>query len=182
MKSNQLNVEELVETIRLPYIVPVDLMVRCFTLIFLLGMLFQSFTCIQNPNGILWYEWVLLTAGLVFSLYVFARPSGLSIHENGIEHKRFWVLKRKFGWNEIEKVATGTQESLGVVDNTMGPYLMIFFLKNGKKPFLLNIKPYTRKGLAILVFLLTRKASHADIDKATHNLTKGIVPSAFFQT
>jgi len=70
--------------------------------------------------------------------------------------------------------------SLGYVNPRMGHYLMIFARKDRGKPFLLNIKPYTVKGMATMVYFITLRAAGADIDEKTRKIMNGIFPSIFF--
>lgn len=113
----------------------------------------------------------------------------LSLDHEGIHFKtRF--KSRDIRWAEIDHIVSGTQDfnlnglpttgDLGMVNPNMGPFLMIFYRKDGGEPFLLNFKPYTVKGLATLVHFVTVKAPHAKLDEKTLKIMNGIFPSVFF--
>jgi hypothetical protein len=173
----------------LPYRVPVDFIARgCQIFLLALGFFF-FYLLFQDPRDTLPYEWVIAAVFLVYGVYLQIHPSGLTVDENGIQHLSKLFKSRSIEWGSIAKVTTGIRDfhhkgylvkgTLGKVDTTIGPYLMIFDRKDGGPPFYLNIKPYSVKGLATLVYFITTKASLARIDESTQKLTLGIMPSAF---
>jgi hypothetical protein len=133
---------------------------------------------------------LLLVFGLLFLLKNLWQPSGLSASEEGIEHKNFLLKTSRIAWPEIERVQTGTQDAnikgiqvkgtLGKLDPSMGPYLMVLHRRGNPVPFLINIKPYTCKGLANLVHILQSRVPQAPLDEGTVKLGQGIPPSLFF--
>jgi len=174
----------------LPYRVPVDVIVWIFLILCAGGLGLAVVSVAQDPKGTPWYAWPLLGLGLLALLKTLGRPSGLCADEEGIQHQNVLLKTRRIAWHEIDRVQTGTQDAnikgiavkgtLGRVDPSMGPYLMVFHRKGSEKPFLLNIKPYTVKGLANLVRILSRKNPQVQLDEATIQLEKGIAPSLFF--
>lgn len=174
----------------LPYRIPVDVIVWIF-LVLMSGVLgFAVFSVAHNPKGTPWYGWLILVLGLLFLLKTLLQPSGISAGEEGIEHQNFLLKTRRIAWPEIERVQTGTQDAnikgiqvkgtLGKVDPSMGPYLMVLHRRGNTAPFLINIKPYTRKGLANLVHIIQSRAPQAPLDEDTVKLGQGIPPSLFF--
>ena len=179
----------VVQATKLPYTVPVDVVVRCVQVILLLFGLYTIYACaIAKTTGA--GGWACSVIFLVFAGYLQFRPSGLFFDDLAVHHRSLFLKVRSIPWEGIMTVTTGIQNfniktvpikgSLGEVDPTMGPYLMIFTRKDGKPPFLINIKPYSMRGLATFVHFIVHKAQGAVIDDATRKITQGIVPSAFF--
>jgi hypothetical protein len=183
-------------TAKLPYRVPPDVFLRSAMKIqFLLGLcvLYVPFRILKDNQG---FSWVLTLIPIAISLSLIRLSlrkiyySGiLSVDENGIHHVSMFVKKRSILWDEIDQIVSGTQDSfqfgslikgsLGKVNPSIGPYLMIITRKGGANPFLINIKPYTTRGMATFVHFLTVKAKTAKIDEKTLKIMQGIFPSVF---
>lgn len=177
---------------RLPYRVPPDVFLRSVVKIQLLlgfGIIYLSFLCFKETK-----LWVLTLVPLAMGLtYIVSKlrqiyySGSLSVDEIGIHHVSMFFKKQNIMWNEIDQIVSGTQDSfngkgsLGKVNPSMGPYLMIITRKDGTNPFLINIKPYTAGGMATFVHFLTIKASAAKIDEKTLKMMQGIFPSVFFE-
>jgi len=177
-------------TAQLPYRVPVDVLIRSLQVIRLLiglYLLYVGLSDLKNPHLIVWGLGILLTLNGVFRQF---HSSGLVLDEQGIHYTSYLMRRSGIQWEEISKVVSGTQDynmggisvkgSLGYVNPRMGHYLMIFARKDRGKPFLLNIKPYTVKGMATMVYFITLRAAGADIDEKTRKIMNGIFPSIFF--
>ena len=81
-------------------------------------------------------------------------------------------------WSCIIRVRAGA-ELLG--GRTYPPYLMEIVASDRQEPVILNLKMFSRRGLARLATLLSERASNAQLDKATTHLAKGRVPSVLFK-
>ncbi len=197
----------VVSETRLPYTVPVDVIVRSVQIILLGAALFAVYGCLQDPKGTDLGSWIMTALFLALGVYFQFRSSGLSFDAERIVHRDFIGKKREIRWTEIASARTGTQDSpifrfyggvaaslvgevigqpvregstFGRVDPNRGPYLMILGRRHGQPPFILSIKPYSMKGLIKLAYFIIHKVDNAVVDEATLNLTKGIVPSVFF--
>lgn len=178
--------KKIVDATKVPYTVPVDVIVRTFQVLLFATVAFVTYTNVRTPEGISVSTWALLIPMLAYAGFLQFRPSGLSIDAEGIHHLSWIRRKRDLPWEAIESVTTGTQDfrgfkgTLGKVDASQGPYLMVIERRDGQGPFVLNIKPYSMRGVITLSHFLICKASQARIDEQTVKLTKGIVPSVWF--
>jgi hypothetical protein len=181
-------------TAKLPYRVPPDVFLRSamiFKLLLGICVLFLPFLMLKENQV---SSWVLTLIPIALGLNLIRlsfrqmyRSGCLTVDENGIHHVAMFFKKRSIFWNEIDQIVTGTQDSsfygtplkgsLGKVSPSMGPYLMIITRKNGADSFLLNIKPYTMRGMATFVHFLTVQAKTAKIDEQTLKMMQGIFPS-----
>lgn len=177
-------------TAQLPYRVPVDVMMRGTHLALLLLGLYVLYGCLtdlKNPDPYAWGAGILMT---LYGVYRQFRSSGLLLDEQGIHFTPLLRPRKGIQWEEISKVVSGTQDynmygivfkgNLGNANPRMGHYLMIFVRKDGSKPFLLNFKPYSVKGMATMVHFITLRTGGADIDVKTRKIMNGIFPSIFF--
>ncbi|MCU0783171.1 MAG: hypothetical protein MUF81_03815 [Verrucomicrobia bacterium] len=177
--QGQIDPKEIVSRVALPYSLPVDFIVRGF-LIFLTAILvcvvYKFLIDITAPTPMSWIIVGVIACGLV---YFQLRPGGISIHEDEIEIRRNFFWFTRFRWSDIEKVQTGTQTQLGISDPFRGPYIMVITLAGSDTPILLNIKPYSAKGLSILTAFLVVRAINAEIDKRTAAMIDRRFPSLF---
>jgi hypothetical protein len=183
--------KQIVDATKVPYTVPVDVVVRTFQFLLFAMVAFVAYTNVRTPEDVSVTTWVLLILMLAYTGFLLFRPSGLSIDAEGIHHAPWIRRKRDLPWEAIESVTTGTQDfhfrggptfkgPLGNVDASLGPYLMVIERRDGQRPFVLNIKPYSMRGIITLSHFLICKTSQARIDEQTVKLTKGIVPSVWF--
>lgn len=179
---------------QLPYRVRPDLFAQsavAFGFLFGISVLFLPFLILKENHGSGWVS-ILgpIAIGFILIRAVFRQMyhSGrLSVDEYGVHRVVLFFKKRSILWNEIEQIVSGTQDSsfrgiplkgsLGKVNPSMGPYLMVITRKNGADPFLINIKPYSMKGMATFVHFLTIQAKTAKIDETTLKMMQGIFPS-----
>jgi hypothetical protein len=177
---SEVDPKELVSGVSLPYFVPVDFVVRGFLAFLTFGYICAVYVLLLDKSSQTLLTWMILAAigsGLV---YLNVRPGGICIREDGIELRRrfFWFIQIR--WPDIVKVQTGTQRQLRINDPLRGPYVTMLQLLGNNRPILLNIKPYSAKGLCILAAFLITRATNAELDKATIAMTKRQFPSLLF--
>jgi hypothetical protein len=179
-----------VEAIALPYTVPVDVIIRTLQIGLLFGAGYALYSCIESASNVPAIDWAAVISSLALSVVLQFRTSGLSIDTAGIHHRSWWGRTRDLPWQAIESVATGTQDveimgvrmkgSFGRIDPLKGTYLMVVGRRDGQPPFILNIKPYSMRGIATVVRVLEHRTTDAVIDESTRKMVHGIVPSIFF--
>jgi hypothetical protein len=189
-KVDDIDSKSVVQATELPYVVPVDFIVRGTQILLLLSSLWAFYVCIKNPSGVTIVSWIEVGLFLSWTIFLQIRSSGLSFDQKGITKVSWFFLKNRIEWNEIESVVTGTRSvrllvvkfkgALGDMDSSEGTYLMVLSRKDGSQPFFINIKPYSMQGLITLVHFLCIKTDQTQIDEATKKIIKRIVPSIFF--
>ena len=172
----------------LPYRVSLDIMKRIVPPLFLVLAIGLFLVCLKSKD-MTPFAWVGPIWILLYSVSLQFRNGKLLLDENGIRYSTLFK-KGDISWSGIDQVISGTQDSkmygvslagsLGRVKPSMGPYLMILTRKDGGDPFLLNIKPYSVRGIATMVYFLKMKAPNAQIDEKTLKIMDGIFPSIFF--
>jgi hypothetical protein len=173
-------------SIRLPYEIPFDLVVRTFRPLFIFGSysLFGSrFYALHRTTPI---EWACVATLAAFALYLQFIAYRVVIDDRGIYFKNFFVARaREIPWAAIGSVRTGTGKLVfrgatmeGTLRGVKGNgYLMVLDRNDGGPQVPINIKPFSMDGLKILAHFILHRAQHATVDEATKRLTKGFVPS-----
>jgi hypothetical protein len=180
LAQSQIDPKEIIARVALPYFVPVDFIVRTFLIASISIATFVGYTLLKDKTATSPLQWLFVGTIFCGLGYLQFRPSGISIREEGLEiRKRFFWFNR-FGWSDIKKIRTGTQRQLGIRDPSRGLYLTEFTLAGGKAPVLVNIKPYSAKGMSILASFLAVRATNAELDKATLAMIERRFPSLFF--
>ena len=178
--QGQIDPKEIVSRVALPYSVPVDFIVRGFLILLTAILVCVIYAFLNDKSAQAPLRWIIVGVIACGLVYFQLRPSGISIREDGIEMKRKFFYFTRFRWLDIQKVQTGTQTQLGIKDPFRGPYITAITLAGSNAPILLNIKPYSAKGLSILAAFLVVQARNAEIEKRTLAMIDRRFPSLFF--
>lgn len=96
------------------------------------------------------------------------------LYDDEIVYRKFYFLKQRLKWNNIGRVELALKKfgQCGM-DKYNGYYCMNFYLKNEKAIAMsINIKPFSRDGLAVMAHAIIRNAPNATMDNAIVALSK----------
>jgi hypothetical protein len=116
-----------------------------------------------------------IVIGLVPGIVLFIVVHGLriTIKEEGVVYNRLFVCSKSIRFDEMKKVwvefgGNGRKPTYGLLIASVHP---------GKKPLVINIKPFSRGGLKTLIDIISSRAPSAQLDEKCERMKKRIMPS-----
>ena len=121
------------------------------------------------------WDWKLFafSFGMTAGLLLLIHGCRIVITENGLAYKRLFIWSRSVSFDEIKelKVELGSK-------GVKPPYrLLIFPHARTCEPLTINIKLFSRNGLAKLMKIISAKASTAHLDKRCEQMKERVMPS-----
>ncbi|HUL23765.1 MAG TPA: hypothetical protein VLZ10_20080 [Thermodesulfobacteriota bacterium] len=114
---------------------------------------------------------VTIAAVLIF-LMAWVRSFRIDLSVNGIVYHSPFFRRAVVKWADLASVSSGASWR-----RTKWPFYMLIETHDASRPVRINIKVFGRGDLSALAATIRRRSPQATLDKATHRMSQGQMPS-----
>ena len=174
--NNMNNLIKVKGTYKLPYIIKAEWTAYLvFSILFGPIILLLLAAYYINPDSNIWQA-VLFALGTLIIFLVWISYFKVILNSNGIFYKTLFSKGFKVNFSEINKIeidigmhSSGSEKQ----ERQVGYYRFNIFTHSSEVPYTINMKPFSKRDLAILVDLAVAANPSIKLDKLAHDLYEG---------
>ena len=141
------------------------------------ALLFTLYVGLAVAKGVSFLSAIAAIAAILGLAIAWVRSFRIEVSAEGIDYRFPFFRHASVRWSDIVSVSCGAKWP-----RTKAPSYMVIKTRGGATPVTVNIKVFRRGELVALASAIQRWSPQATVDKATHRMSRGEMPSLFEAT